>query len=299
MELRHLRYFVAVAKELNLTRAAETLFIAQPSLSRAMKQLEEELGVELLLRKPRGLALTPGGEYFLEQARQILDKVETTVKVTRSIALYRKTVFSIGFVPSVFYGQLPLMVRRLRRNKNLEVILHELKTEEQVKALKAGKIDIGIGRVRIEDPDVEQELLFDELIIAAVPAGSPLTNHPPSMKELSEWPMVTFPSGPGPNFADLTLELFHQRGLRVNVIQQVNELQTALSLVASEMGFTLVPEQVRRLHREGVDYMPLEDDITTPVIASRRRGENPNAVMRLANTILGELVDNRLTGRYP
>ena len=112
--------------------------------------------------------------------------------------------------------------------------------------------------------------------------------------------MVTFPSGPGPNFADITQGLFHRRGLKIHVSQQVNDLQTALSLVASDMGFTLVPEQVRKLHREGVEYMPLEDNnITTPVIASRRRGENPNAVMRLANTILGELVENRLTGRYP
>lgn len=300
MELRHLRYFVAVAEALNLTRAAEKLFIAQPPLTRAIKQLEEELGVELFIRKPRGLQLTTGGEYFLEQARQILNKVSGTINDTRRIAQHRKTLFSIGFVPSVFYGQLPFMVRRLRRNKNLEIVLHELKTREQVDALKAGKIDIGFGRVRIEDPDVEQTLLFDEPMIAAIPAGSPLTKHPPTLKDLSEWPMITFPSTPGPNFADMTQSLFHRDGLRVNVMQQVNDVQTALSLVASDMGFTLVPEQIRRVHREGVDYMPLEDDsITVPVIASRRKGENPNAVMRLANTILDELVENRLTGRYP
>ncbi|MCK7549517.1 LysR family transcriptional regulator [Marinobacter koreensis] len=300
MELRHLRYFVAVAEEQNLTRAAQKLFIAQPPLTRAIKQLEEEIGVDLFIRKPRGLELTTGGEYFLEQARQILDKVTATVGDTRRIAEHRKTVFSIGFVPSVFYGQLPLMVRRLRQNKNLEIVLHELKTREQVEALKSGKIDIGFGRLMIEDPDVEQENLFDEPMIAAVPAAHPLTRHPPSMKELSDVPMITFPSGPGPNFSDITQGLFHRRGLRVHVIQQVNDLQTALSLVASDMGFTLVPEQVRRLQREGVEYLPLEDDnITTPVIASRRRGENPNAVMRLTNTILTELVQNRLTGRYP
>lgn len=178
MELRHLRYFVAVAEEGNLTRAAEKLFIAQPPLTRAMKQLEEEIGVELFIRKPRGLELTNGGEYFLEQARQILDKVTATVDDTRRIAQHRKTIFSIGFVPSVFYGQLPLMVRRLRRNKNLEIVLHELKTREQVEALKTGKIDIGFGRVSIEDPDVEQELLFDEPIIAAIPMGHPLSKHP-------------------------------------------------------------------------------------------------------------------------
>ncbi len=300
MELRHLRYFVAVGEEGNLTRAAERLFIAQPPLTRAMQQLEEEIGVELFIRKPRGLELTSGGEYFLGQARQVLDKVSAVVEDTRRIAQHRKTIFSIGFVPSVFYGQLPLMVRRLRQNKNLEIVLHELKTREQVEALKAGKIDIGFGRLRIDDPDVEQENLFDEPIIAAIPAGHQLTRHSPSMKELAEWPMVTFPSGPGPNFADITQGLFHRRGLKVHVSQQVNDLQTALSLVASDMGFTLVPEQVRKLNREGVEFMPLEDNnITTPVIASRRRGENPNAVMRLANTILAELVENRLTGRYP
>ncbi|MEE3118839.1 MAG: LysR family transcriptional regulator, partial [Pseudomonadota bacterium] len=105
MELRHLRYFVAVAEAGNLTRAAEKLFIAQPPLTRAIKQLEEEVGVELFIRKPRGLELTTGGEYFLEQAKQVLDKVNATVDDTRRIARHRKTLFSIGFVPSVFYGQ--------------------------------------------------------------------------------------------------------------------------------------------------------------------------------------------------
>ena len=300
MELRHLRYFVAVAEQRNFTRAAEKLFIAQPPLTRAIKQLEEEIGANLFIRKARGLELTSGGAYFLTHAQMILDKVEATIVDTRRIALNRKTMFSIGFVPSVFYGQLPLMVRRLRQNKNLEIVLHELKTREQVEALKAGKIDIGFGRISIEDPDVDQEKLFDEPLVAALPASHPLTARPPTMKELSEINMIAFPVTAGPNFTDLTLGLFRRRGLQVNIIQQVNDLQTALSLVASEMGFTLVPEQVQSLQREGVVYMRLDDDhITAPVLASRRAGENPNAIMRLTNTILAELVENRLTGRYP
>jgi DNA-binding transcriptional LysR family regulator len=300
VELRHLRYFVAVAEEKSLTKAAARLYIAQPPLSRQIKELEETIGVPLFLRRPRGMELTSGGEYFLEQARQILDKVDTAVTDTRHISQNRKTLFSIGFVPSVFYGQLPLMVRRLRSNKNLEIMLHELKTREQIDALKSGKIDIGLGRVRIDDPDVEQVMLFDEPLIAALPAGHDLTLNPPTMAELANYPMVAFPATTGPNFADLTLNLFHQKGLKVNVIQQVNDIQTALALVASEMGFTLVPEQVRNLHRDGVKYMPLADNsITTPVIVSRRRGENPNAVMRLTLTILNELVENRFAGRYP
>ncbi|MFD1007213.1 LysR family transcriptional regulator [Oceanisphaera ostreae] len=300
MELRHLRYFVVVAQELNLTRAAEKLFIAQPPLTRQIKQLEEELEVQLFIRKPRGLELTPGGQYFLQQAEGILDKLNTSIEGTRQVAQHRKRVFSIGFVPSVFYGQMPLIVRRLRRNKHLEVVLHDLKAREQVKALKSGKIDIGFGRIAIEDPDVQQEVLFNEPLVAALPAGHPLLRQQPTMQQLAEVPCVTFPAGSGPNFSDMTLGLFHRRGLKVQVIQQVNDLQTALSLVASDMGFALVPEQVKELRREGVEFVTVADEsITTPVVVSRRRGENPNAVMRLVNTILAELVENRLSGRYP
>ncbi|MBM7455796.1 DNA-binding transcriptional LysR family regulator [Oceanisphaera litoralis] len=300
MELRHLRYFVVVAQELNLTRAAEKLFIAQPPLTRQIKQLEEELEVQLFIRKSRGLELTQGGQYFLQQVHTIMDKLEASIEGTRQVAQHRKTVFSIGFVPSVFYGQLPLMVRRLRRNKNLEIVLHELKTQEQVEALKSGKIDIGFGRIRIDDPDVKQEMLFNEPLIAALPAGHPLTGNKPTMQQLAEVPFVAFPTGSGPNFSDMALGLFHRRGLKIQVIQQVNDLQTALSLVASDMGFALVPDQVKKLRREGVEFMSVADEnITTPVIASRRRSENPNAVMRLVNTILAELVENRLSGRYP
>ena len=115
VELRHLRYFCVVADELNLTRAAEKLFIAQPPLTRQIKQLEEEIGVALFVREARGLSLTPAGEYFLKQAVCILEKVDNSVEETRNVADHGRVVFSIGFVPSVFYGQLPSLVRRLRQ----------------------------------------------------------------------------------------------------------------------------------------------------------------------------------------
>lgn len=249
MELRHLRYFCAVAEELNMTRAAERLYIAQPPLTRQIRQLEEEVGARLFNREPRGLSLTPAGQFFLEQARQVLEKVDSAVRATRQVARNRRTVFGIGigFVPSVFYGQLPILIRRLRQNENVEIVLAELVTLQQVQALKAGRIDIGFGRVRIDDPDMDQELLFDEPILAALPCAHPLADTTPSLAELAEYPLIAFPATPGPNFADIVRSLFRRRGLSITLIQQVNDLQTALGLVASEMGFTLVPEQVRRL----------------------------------------------------
>ncbi|MDX1656965.1 MAG: LysR family transcriptional regulator [Candidatus Competibacteraceae bacterium] len=299
MELRHLRYFCTVAEELNLTRAAERLYIAQPPLTRQIKQLEEEIGAKLFNRQSRGLSLTPAGKFFLEHARQVLEKVDNAVEGTRRVARNERVIFGIGFVPSVFYGQLPILIRRLRQNDNVEIVLQELITLEQVEALKAGRIDMGFGRVRIDDPDIDQEMLFDEPMLAALPCAHPLAKPRPSLAELAEWPLIAFPARSGPNFADIVLGLFRRRGLKVNVIQQVNDVQTALGLVASEMGFTLVPEQVCRIKRDGIIYVSLaEEGITSPVLCCRRK-EPPSPIMLQANEILAELVENRRTGRYP
>lgn len=300
MELRHLRYFITAAEERNLTQAAKKLFISQPPLTRAIMQLEEELQVKLFERKARGLELTVAGSYFLLHAQQLLERLDIIIADTQHINEQRKTVFSIGFEPSIFYGQLPLLVRRLRKNKNLEIILREMTTHTQLHALETGKIDIGFGRVRIKTSGIEQEILFEEPLIAALPAAHPLAERPPTLKELSALNIIAFPPGPGPNFASLVHSFFYQRGLKLNVVQQVNDLQTALSLVASEMGFTLVPEQVSRVQRDGVVYIPLaEQHITSAIIASRRANDPPSGIMRLTNIILEELVENRLSGRYP
>ena len=300
MELRHLRYFCVVAEELNFTSAAERLHMSQPPLSRQIKQLEQEVGAELLERGPRGLRLTPTGQFFQQHALQILEKVEATLESTRRIARSQRVMFGIGFVASVFYGQLPLLVRDLRQKDNVELSLAELTTVQQIQALKAGRIDMGFGRLKIDDPDVEQETLFEEPIMAAIPCGHPLEGTTPTLAELARYPLILFPARPRPSMADLMLGMFRRQALKVDVVQEANELQTALSLVASDIGITLVPEQVRRLRRDGISYIYLADrSLTSPVICSRRRGEPPSPIMQQANAILQVLVDNRRSGRYP
>ncbi len=300
MELRHLRYFCVVAEELNLTRAARRLHMAQPPLTRQINQLEEELGVQLFIRGARGLSFTPVGQFFHEHTLQILEKVDTTVAATRHMARSKRQPFSIGFVPSVFYGQLPRLVRELRQKDEVELTLAELTTVQQVQALKAGRIDIGFGRLRLDDPEVEQEVLFDEPFMAALPAGHPLAGTTPSLAQLADYPLILFPAKPRPSMADMILGLFRRRALKVQVAQEANELQTALGLVEAGLGITLVPKQVGRLKRDNIVYVSLaEKHITTPIICSRRRGEPPSAVMQEANAILEVLVENRRSGRYP
>lgn len=299
MELRHLHYFCVVAEELNLTRAAERLHMSQPPLSRQIRQLEEEIGASLFERNPRGVSLTAPGQFFYEHTLQILEKIDSTVAATRRIARSKRELFSIGFVPSVFYGQLPLLVRGLRQKDNVELMLAELTTIQQIQALKAGRIDIGFGRLQIDDPEVEQEVLFEEPMMAALPEGHALEGTRPTLAELAQKPLIVFPATPRPSLADMVLGLFRRRGLKAEVAQETNELQTALGLVVAGLGFTLVPEQVSRLKRHGIVYVYLADSsITSPVLCSRRKGEAPSATMQDANEILRVLVENRRTGRY-
>ncbi|CAM4059747.1 LysR family transcriptional regulator [Vreelandella rituensis] len=293
MELRQLRTFCIVAEELNLTRAAERLHITQPPLSRKIKSLENELGSNLFVRSSQGLALTATGHLLYEQACQLLDKVEATKMAIRRLEGHNKPLLSIGFVPSVFYDQLPMLARDLRRKDEVELTLAELTTVQQVQALKTGRIDIGFGRLRIDDPEIEQELLFDEPLLAALPEGHFLEKKTPSLEDLARFPLILFPAKPRPSLADMVQGLFHRRGIKIQIVQETNELQTALGLVSSGLGITLVPEQVQNVQRTGISYVRLADNsITTPVICSRRKGEAKSA---LVQEIITALIHHRYT----
>lgn len=286
MELRQLRTFCIVADELNLTRAAERLHMTQPPLSRKIKRLEEEVGSRLFIRSPQGMALTATGQFLYDQARQLLAKVDTITTTIKRMEGRQRPLLGIGFVPSVFYGHLPLLARKLRQKDEIELTLVEMTTIQQIQALKTGQIDIGFGRLRIDDPEVEQVVLFDEPLLAALPEGHPLEGKTPSLEELSQYPLILFPAQPRPSLADMVQGLFLRRGIKIQVVQETNELQTALGLTASGLGVTLVPEQVMNVQRNGIVYARLEDEnITTPVICSRRKNETHPELMDEINKI--------------
>lgn len=285
MELRHLRYFRVLAETLNFTRAAERLHIAQPPLSRQIQQLEDELGVALIERG-RPLRLTEAGRFFYEHSVQLLEQLGRVSDDTRRIAEGQRRWFGIGFAPSTLYGALPELIRQLRAEAAIELGLSELTTLPQVEALKRGRIDIGFGRIHIEDPAIVQEVIRQDPLVAALPAGHRLLAAPASLTELAREPFVLYPASPRPSYADHVLALFARNDLKIRVAQMTNELQTAIGLVAVGVGVTLVPASVQQQHRTDIEYVGLLDSsAVSPIILSRRKGDVSPIVQRCLGLI--------------
>jgi DNA-binding transcriptional LysR family regulator len=275
MDLRQLRYFCTVAQTRNFTRAAETLHMAQPPLSRQIQLLEEELGVKLIQRS-RPVRLTEAGRLFYEQALQILGRVDQMRAATRRIGLNERRVFGIGFVASTLYGGLPLLVRKLRQHSpDLDIRLMEMTSMQQIEALKEGRIDIGIGRLRHHDQAVAGDVLREERLALAVPQGSSLasTDAPVPLSAVSGLPLIVYPKDVHPGFADQVLNLLHENNVQPSEVQEARELQTALGLVAAESGVCIVPSASRQL-RSDLHYRLIEGErATSPVVLNYRRSD--------------------------
>lgn len=276
MELRHLRYFVAVANERNFTRAAERLNIAQPPLSRQVRQLEEELGVDLFDREARPIRLTEAGRLLYEQAVQVLAGVDRIREVLQDQAGKGRKRFVIGFVGSTLYGLLPEVIRRFREcAARSDVSVIELSTIEQIAALKDGRIDAGFGRLRFEDAAIRRIVLAEEPLVAVMPIDHPLAGGGPvHLEALLGEPLIVYPRPARPSYADQVLGIFHDLGLQPRIVREVREVQTAIGLVAAHVGFSIVPASVQRMKRDDVAYVPIVDSPAhSPIMMIHRAGD--------------------------
>jgi LysR family transcriptional regulator, benzoate and cis,cis-muconate-responsive activator of ben and cat genes len=286
LELRQLRYFVAVARERNFTRAAKLMNIAQPPLSRQIQALEDEMGSALFERGSRPIRLTEPGQMFFDQAVQVLERVDGMKTMMGQLRAVRRQRLNIGFVASTLYGYLPECVRRYREARpDVDVAFHELTTLEQMAALKEGRIDVGFGRIEFNDPAVERTLLRNEKLSVALYLSHRASSRLGALKldELAGDTLIVYPRAPRPSYADQVLALFRDRGVRAAAVHEVKELQTALGLVAAESGVCLVPASVERLRRDNVVYRALDEPgAVSPVIMSMRKGDrNPEISIML------------------
>ncbi|ABC34353.1 LysR family transcriptional regulator [Burkholderia thailandensis] len=295
MELRQLRYFIAVAEEMNITRAAQRLHMTQPPLSRQLQLIEDEIGLPLFERGARPLKLTEAGRVLYAQARRVLEQADELAPLTRRLAQAAERIV-IGFVPSTLYGALPDVIRAFREAAPaVELSLIEMFTLEQLGALKGGRIDIGFGRLRFDDDQLVREVLVEERLIAALPHGHPLAapDVPLSLADVAGQTLIVYPSTPRPSFADQQLSALRDGGFAPAAVHEVRELQTALGLVAAQVGVSLVPESVEGVRVKGVVYRRLPEPVaTSPIILSRRVHDESRAT-----TLFCSLARELMTGR--
>ncbi|MFT4047669.1 MAG: LysR family transcriptional regulator [Solimonas sp.] len=260
MDIRQLRYFVVVAEEKNFSRAAGRLHVSQPPLSTQVKALEEELGVHLFRRSNRGVALTAAGQVFYDEVRLVLRRLEQACLKAQSAGRGDVGLLAIGFVSIVDYGVLPPALKRFRAQfPGVEVELHEFTTDAQIKEIRAGRLDLGIGIGPVDEPDLAFEAIWHEKLVLAAPAGHPLArgDGPVPLAAFASERFIITPRDVASGLHDLIVETCRAHGFAPRITQRARQMQTIISLVASGMGFAIVPESVRHLKRGGVQYRSL------------------------------------------
>jgi DNA-binding transcriptional LysR family regulator len=262
VELRQLRYFIAIAEEGNFSRAAKRLHVSQPPLSTQIKSLEEELGVRLLERSNRGVSLTAAGAIFFEETRAVFARLEHAKSKALRADRGDIGMLSIGFVSIADYGILPPALKNFRSSFPLvEVQLHELTTDAQIRDLRAGKLDLGVGLAPVDESDLEFEGILREELLLAAPSGQ---RHPAmkgdgaiDLRALSKASFIVPPRDIAPGLYDLTISLCRSSGFAPRITQHARQMQTVIGLVSCGMGFALVPSSVCNLKRTGVQYRQL------------------------------------------
>jgi DNA-binding transcriptional LysR family regulator len=280
MELRELRYFVAVADTLNFGRAAVALHISQPPLSRAIRALETELGTELFERNTRGVRMSPAGAALLPEARRLLRDAAALQAGARHLAAGEIGTLTLGFISAAAYGILPDIVRSFRAQRpGVRLELREATSDAQPAAVKAGEFDVGLVLPGPADPALAYVPLTWEPLVAALPAA----RHWParvSLASLATEPFVLFPRAAGAWLYDGIVGFCRRAGFVPRIEQEAIQMQTIVSLVAAGMGVALVPESLHHLRRTGVVYRPLNEKSPAVEIGLTHRAQDESPLTR-------------------
>ncbi|WP_018151552.1 LysR substrate-binding domain-containing protein [Leeia oryzae] len=264
MELRHLRYFVAVAEELHFSRAAEKLHIGQPPLSQQIQALEQEIGTPLFERSKRHVALTPAGKHFLAQARQILANAESASQEARRIGLGEAGELRIGFTSSLpFSNLLPRVIHAYRQQfADVRLTLREMFTLDQYQALQQDKLDVGFVRFTGLDAPTGislKEIGRDQLRLV-VHDSHPLARQASiRMADLQDEPFICYPPGTGSGLRNLIRRLCLQAGFEPRITQEAREATTQIGLVAAGVGVSLLPSPLSCVQIPHVCYIPIDN----------------------------------------
>lgn len=258
MELRHLRYFVALADELHFGRAARRLHITQPPLSFNIRQLEGLLGVQLFERNSHGVKLTPAGEAFRASAQALLADAEQAARRARDVAAGVTTRVRVGFVGSMLYRGLPERLARFEAtHPKVRVELFELNSAEQVEAFARRRLDLGFVHTSRVPSDLSRSLFVSEPFVLCVPARR--ARRMPALETLAREPLVVFARGVSPDYYERVMGLCAQLGLHPQVRHEVRHWLSVVALVSRGAGYALVPQAMTECGIAGVRFGPLPD----------------------------------------
>jgi DNA-binding transcriptional LysR family regulator len=296
MELRHLRYFVAVAEEGHITRAAERLGMQQPPLSQQIKALERELGVQLLYRQPRGVALTEAGQAFFRCAQDILAQLDRGIETTRRTARGELGQITVGVAATAHFN--PAVTGAIRAFREslpqVSLRLEEAGTYELMSRLHGGRVDVAFVRTLLGDNDgLVISALLEEPILIALPREHPLAKRQKNgvgalpLKALATEPFIFYRRPEGPGLTDMIIAACQAAGFNPRVGQEAPRPVSALNFVAAGLGVTLVPASLRRMTIDGVVFRDLKgrEQPTAPLNVASRRGERSAVVRKFLNVV--------------
>jgi DNA-binding transcriptional LysR family regulator len=291
IELRHLRYFAAVAEELHFGRAAARLGIAQPPLSQQIQRLEAMLGTPLFDRSRRQVQLTDAGRALKEECGRVLAAMERALEGTRRAARGEVGTVTVAFAASVMFETLPQLIRAFREQfPAVRLELRELPTAFQLAGLRSGDLDVGFAREPQPEDGLRMETVMTEPLLAAMARAHPLAQDPGPLplSALADEPFVLFPREIAPGLHHQVVTLCRQAGFTPQVAQESRELYTTVSLVEAEVGVTIVPASIQKLGWSGVAYRRLaEPDSHTRIDMTWRADNERPAVQRFLELVLG------------
>ena len=267
MELRHLRYFVCVAEEKNIGRAALRLHISQPPLTRQIQQLEDQMGVQLFKRTNRGVELTDAGRVFYDDACSILGMAARAVERSSKAAQGLLGRVDVAIFGSGIFGAIPRLLRAFREeHPEVSIFLHNMVKDEQIDALRHHRITLAFNRLMRPIEGIVSETLLNEPLYAALPSGSALSERESvHLQDLKDTPMVLYPTGARPSFIDRYHEMCRASNFAPVVAQEVGDVVHAVALVATGYSATVVPQSATTMGLPGITYRPLIHPLPTGV----------------------------------
>ena len=297
MELRHLRYVVMLAKELNFGRAAERLNISQPPLSQQIRQLEDELGVRLFDRTKRSVALTEAGRVFVTGAREILAKVESTA--TAAVAASRGEIgeLTLGTVTTTDNGFYRIIVAILRafaaRYPGVRLRLHTLSVYQQIESLHDGRIDVGFVTMPIVDTGLVTERVRGEPLATALPVGHALTRMKGvSPAAIAAERLIVMSRHLNPGFYDLVISFFRGAGFSPVISDEADSILASLALVAAGRGMAVLPISVFDIERAGVTMRPFEPPAPVLEMGAAHLSDNTSTPLRMFMNVVREVAQS-------